>query len=110
MVLGGSVVFILDDVITIQNELNGALYGTAAIAGNPDTPVYRSKIQVYVDRGMAFPDLSVTLNRVRIAWSDESGAWGVAKLDPAKKYHVVTHDPAGQYDPVIKLNLVPSVD
>ena len=31
-------------------------------------------------------------------------------LDPARKYHAIAYDHTGQYDPVIKLNLIPTVD
>ncbi|MCK2088100.1 hypothetical protein MXC99_07900 [Thauera aromatica] len=43
-------------------------------------------------------------------WADESGNWEVRNLDPALKYHVIAYDHTGVHDPVIKMNLVPTVD
>ncbi|MDD3674979.1 hypothetical protein [Thauera propionica] len=43
-------------------------------------------------------------------WADEAGNWEVRLLDPAKKYHAIAYDHTGQYDPVIKMNLTPTVD
>lgn len=43
-------------------------------------------------------------------WADENGNWEVRNIDPALKYHAIAYDHTGQYDPVIKLNLIPTVD
>lgn len=88
----------------------GRLFGTTTIAGAPDAPV-RRRIQVVEKtenaHGHVFPALGVF---VTWAWADESGNWEVRNLDPALKYHVIAYDHTGVHDPVIKLNLTPTVD
>lgn len=88
----------------------GYLRGTTAIAGSPDTPV-RRRVQVTAATGNAhghiFPAVSTDTTWV---CADESGNWEVRNLDPALKYHVIAYDHTGVHDPVIKMNLVPTVD
>lgn len=86
----------------------GRLYGTAAIAGDPDTPV-RRRVQLFTSsnaHGQVFP----MTQYVDWQWSAADGAWAFSDLDPAQRYHVIAYDHTGQYDPVIKLSLVPTVD
>ena len=85
----------------------GVLTGTLMVAGAPDTPV-RRKMHVFESSsryGMPFP----TAVFVRNALSDVAGNWSVGQLDPSKKYGIIAYDHTGQYDPVIKINLTPSV-
>lgn len=89
---------------------NGYLFGSTAIAGAPDVPA-RRRVQVVRKTENAhdhiFPSGSIF---VTWTWADESGNWEVRNLDPALKYHVIAYDHTGVHDPVIKMNLVPTVD
>lgn len=88
----------------------GRVFGTTKVAGTPDTPV-RRRVQIIEAasnaHGHAFPALGALVTWV---WSDANGEWEVLRLDPAKRYHAIAYDHTGQYDPVIKLNLIPTVD
>lgn len=88
----------------------GRLYGSTKVAGAPETPV-RRRVQVVEARenahGHVFPTDGM---RSTWVWADEAGNWEVRLLDPAKKYHAIAYDHTGQYDPVIKMNLTPTVD
>lgn len=86
----------------------GYLSGTAKISGAPDVPVKRL-VQLFTSsnaHGTAFP----TAVAVDWQWSAADGSWRFDGLDPAQKYNVIAYDHSGQYDPVVKLNLVPSVE
>lgn len=86
----------------------GVLRGTTKIAGLPDVSVKR-RVQVFKSEnahGQIFP----TTEYVSWMWSSEQGDWEFSGLDPSLKYHVIAYDHTGQYDPVIKMNLVPTVD
>jgi|GEM_PF-3445971 len=89
---------------------SGRLFGTTKEAGSPDMPV-RRRVQVVSAGGNAhghvFP---VVASFSTWTWADEAGNWEVRYLDPALKYHVIAYDHTGQYDPVIKMNLTPTVD
>ena len=97
----------LDQIVA---PLSGRLYGTTSEAGSPNTPI-RRRVQIVSAEsnahGHVFP-AAVTL--ATWVWADENGNWEIGNLDPARKYHVISYDHTGQYDPVIKLNLVPTVD
>lgn len=86
----------------------GYLFGTTHTAGSPDTPVTRRVHLVAADnpQKLLFP-----AGRL-VAWklSDAAGNWRFDNLDPAKKYHVIAYDHTGVHDPVVKMNLVPSVE
>lgn len=88
----------------------GRLYGTTRQAGAPDVPV-RRRVQIVAAvsnaHGHAFPAVGSFATWV---WADESGNWVVRNLDPALRYHAIAYDHTGVHDPVIKLNLVPTVD
>lgn len=93
----------------VQTKLpGGRLFGTTKVAGLPDAPVRRRVQLVSTENpgGVIFPISTL------VAWffSDENGNWEANNLDPALKYHVIAYDHTGQYDPVIKMNLVPTVD
>ncbi|MCC4116343.1 hypothetical protein LLG90_13365 [Aromatoleum toluclasticum] len=45
---------------------------------------------------------------VRWMWSDPAGNWQFNNLDPAQRYGVIAYDHTGTYDPVVKLNLIPT--
>lgn len=87
----------------------GRMYGNVKEAGLPDQPL-RRRVMVAESRpnahGFPFPFTGPTF----WTWADENGNWEVLNLDPALKYHVIAYDHTGQYDPVIKMNLVPTVD
>lgn len=91
-------------------KLAGYLHGTTAIAGSPDAPA-RRRVQAMSSgsnaHGHIFPLVGALVTWV---WADESGNWEVRNLDPALKYHVIAYDHTGVHDPVIKLNLTPTVD
>lgn len=88
----------------------GRLHGTTKEAGSPDAPV-RRRVQIIAaennSHGHVFPNSN---SSVTWTWADEAGNWEVRNLDPTLKYHAIAYDHTGQYDPVIKLNLVPTVD
>ena len=50
-------------------------------------------------------------NAAPVKWmqSDADGNWEFRNLDPALRYHVIAYDHTGVHDPVIKMNLVPTV-
>lgn len=90
--------------------LQGRLYGTTREAGTPDSPI-RRRVQIVSAssnaHGHVFPQAPIFSTW---AWADENGNWEVRNLNPTLKYHVIAYDHLGQYDPVIKLNLIPTVD
>jgi len=89
---------------------SGRLYGTTKEAAGPGSPLMR-RVQVVSSEpnahGHVFPSASAFSTWT---WADENGNWEVRSLDPSKKYHVIAYDHTGQYDPVIKMNIVPTVD
>lgn len=98
-------------VIRIQSVVAvGKLFGTTKVAGLPDSPV-RRRVQIVQAgqnaHGLAFPTLGSTISW---KWAGNDGAWQFDGLDPGLKYHVIAYDHTGVHDPVIKLNLVPTVD
>ncbi|NMG56642.1 hypothetical protein [Aromatoleum aromaticum] len=104
-----SLLTILAKTVTLKPLVRpGALFGSTTIAGTPEAAVPR-RVQLFVSQnahGQVFP--SNTL--VDWCWSDAAGDWHFDNLDPTKKYHVIAYDHTGVHDPVIKLNLVPSVE
>lgn len=40
--------------------------------------------------------------------SDTNGQWEVRGLNPSSKYHAISYDHTGEYDPVVKMNLIPT--
>lgn len=96
--------------IQVVAPLPGVLAGTTAVAGSPDMAVQR-RVQLFVSgtlnaHGQVFPTTTI----VDWIWSDAAGRWEFRGLDPAKTYGIIAYDHTGQYDPVIKLGLVPSVE
>lgn len=88
----------------------GVLSGTTAIAGLPDAPV-RRRVQIVEATSNAHAHVFPTVGEfVAWTWAGDSGEWSFDRLNPASRYHVIAYDHTGQYDPVIKLNLVPTVD
>jgi hypothetical protein len=85
----------------------GFLEGTTVVAGSPDAPVQRLVHLLSTEEFRAtIPQGCVILDW---QWSSTSGAWRFEPLDPAKLYHVIAYDHTGTYDPVVKLNLTPTV-
>lgn len=103
-------VTILNRGITKLIAPQGVLLGTSRISGAPGEPA-RRRVQIIEAVGNAhghvFPNASATVTWV---WADEKGEWEVHNLDPEKKYHAIAYDHTGLFDPVIKLNLIPTVD
>jgi len=89
---------------------NSRIFGTTKTAGNPDAPV-RRRVQIVEAsanaHGHVFPSVGAFSTWT---WADENGNWEVRNLDPNLKYHAIAYDHTGQYDPVIKMNLTPTVD
>lgn len=96
-----------DDVIIVDIRPPGFLHGSTAVAGSPNTMVPR-RVQVFLP-GSARGVLPAAELAATTA-SDVAGAWYVDGLDPTKKYAVIAYDHTGRYDPVVRLNLTPSVD
>lgn len=86
------------------------LFGTTKISA-PTEAVVRRRVQVVSAgnnaHGHVFPAVA---SFSTWTWADENGNWEVRNLDPTMKYHVIAYDHTGQYDPVVKMNLVPTVD
>lgn len=94
--------------VWVGRARNGTLSGTTKTAGVPDVPVL-SIVQLFqsdAPGGYALPNATL----VDRAQSDASGSYQFKNLDPARKYNVIAYDLTGQYDPVIKMNLIPTVD
>lgn len=87
---------------------NGRLWGSTVTAGAPDAPV--SRVVHLLSGASARGMIGSNASPVRWMQSDAQGNWQFDRLDPAAKYHVIAYDHTGQYDPVIKMNLVPTVD
>ena len=89
---------------------SGRIFGTTREVGVPDSPV-RRRVQIVGAapnaHGHVFPALA---SFSTWTWADENGNWEVHDIDPTLKYHAIAYDHTGQYDPVIKLNLIPTVD
>ncbi|ENO82079.1 hypothetical protein B447_05058 [Thauera sp. 27] len=94
----------------VPEPLPGRLFGSTKIAGSPDVPI-RRRVQIVSAvsnaHGHVFPNSE---SSVTWTWADEDGNWEVQNLNPSLKYHVIAYDHTSVYDPVIKLNLVPTVD
>jgi hypothetical protein len=86
----------------------GVLYGTTAVAGFPDATVQRRVHLVLADN----PQRLLLPGARLVAWkfSDAFGNWHFDGLDPTLRYHAIAYDHTGVHDPVIKMNLVPTVD
>ncbi len=93
--------------------LFGRIFGTVKEAGKPDSPIER---RVFLspsanssfgyglyDAFRPFPTQAVFSN-------PSDGSFEFTGLNPILKYHVIAYDHTGQYDPVVKMNLVPTVD
>lgn len=87
----------------------GRLYGTTAIASAPDAPV-RRRVQIVKSVSNAHGHMFPSVGVATWVWADEGGNWECRYLDPAQRYHVIAYDHTGVHDPVIKMNLVPTVD
>lgn len=105
-----STVFVGRVAVGFPNLSVARLYGSTKLAGLPDAPI-RRRVQIVSAEsnahGHVFPSVAFFSTWV---WADESGNWEVSGLDPARKYHAIAYDHTGQYDPVIKMNLIPTVD
>ena len=96
--------------IQVVPPLPGVLRGTTAIAGTPDVAAPR-RVQLFASRGLNAHGYVFPTNRiVDWCWSDAAGNWEFTGLDPEARYGVIAYDHTGVHDPVIKLNLVPTVD
>lgn len=92
-----------------QVELfKGVLRGTTKTAGNPDAPVAR-RVQLFeATAGQVLANQATAMCTTTVSGAD--GEWEATGLNPALKYNVIAYDHTGQYDPVVKLNLTPTVD
>lgn len=87
-------------------EYTGYLAGLVSIAGTPDSPASR-KIHIFTHESAGLFPLPTAKGW---AWSSPDGGYRFDRLDPALRYGIIAYDHTGQYDPVIKLNLIPTVD
>ncbi len=105
-----STVFVGRLAVGFQNLFVARLYGSTKLAGLPDEPI-RRRVQIVSAETNAHGHVFPTVASFSTwTWADENGNWEVRNLDPALKYHAIAYDHTGQYDPVIKLNLIPTVD
>lgn len=86
----------------------GRLFGTTKNAGAPDEPATRRVHLLNAEVQSLISVQATPLGETTI--SSDSGYWEFKNLDPSKKYHVIAYDHTGQYDPVVKMNLIPTVD
>lgn len=87
---------------------SGRLFGTTKTAGTPDAPASRL---VHLIRGTPAIRGMLVGDSTPLQWvqSDTQGNWEFGLLDPSLRYHVIAYDHTGVHDPVIKMNLVPTV-
>mgnify|MGYP001296124606 CR=1 FL=1 len=91
----------------IDDGLIAYLEVDTVVAGLPDQPVPR-RVQLFVApnaHGTAFPSATLIATQV----TDAAGRCRFEHLDPALRYGVIAYDHTGEFDPVIKTNLIPSV-
>lgn len=100
--------------VTLASEFAfGRVFGTVKISGLPDAPVMR-KVFLISDQnndgrfGIHNPTLPVPAQAVLSDPVD--GSFAFSGLNPSIKYHAIAYDHTGQYDPVVKMNLIPTVD
>ena len=94
----------------VPPQFEGRIFGTTKEAGSPDTPI-RRRVQIVSAESNAHGHLFPSTVAFSIwTWADENGNWEVRNIDPARKYHAIAYDHTGQYDPVVKMNLIPTVD
>lgn len=101
--------FFLENVtVTTGGLRRGRLSGTTAIAGAPQVPTARL-VQLF-EREFSTQMFFRASKIVAEVISDAAGVWSVEQLDQTKRYAAIAYDHTGQYDPVIKINLIPTVD
>jgi hypothetical protein len=88
----------------------GALHGTTAVAGAPDTLVSR-EVLLFLERSarpfsIAFGILELVDHKVSAA----DGSWSFSNLNTAMRFTVIAIDSSGVYDPVVKSGLVPTAE
>lgn len=96
-------------VLLIGNDnLTAVLTGTTGYVGPPERvgSCLVQLLQADTVRTRMFPFSAL----IRQQLSGPDGSYTFDRLDPAKRYDVIAYDPTGQYDPVVKMNLVPTVD
>lgn len=88
----------------------GVLYGTTRVpnpSGTPaELPVSRT-VDIYEGEYLRPFALSAAQLVARTK-SDAAGNWRVEGLNRDRHYSVVAYDHTGGYDPVVKINLIPS--
>ena len=88
----------------------GVLYGTTRVpnpSGTPaELPVSRT-VDIYEGEYLRPFALSAAQLVARTK-SDAAGNWRVEGLNRDRHYSVVAYDHTGEYDPVVKVNLIPS--
>lgn len=73
---------------------------------NPSPASWRVDVVASTD---GIPTLRAGLQLAGWLWGSSSD-WKIGHLDVSRKYHAIAYDITGQYDPVVKMNLVPTVD
>lgn len=91
-----------------SKSFSGRLFGTTKNSANPDAPVKRRVHLLVADSAMLISIPRFDMGEIVV--SSDSGEWEFQGLNPLRKYHVIAYDHTGQYDPVVKMNLVPTVD
>lgn len=105
---GSAIIDVSSPILVKNTGGNAVLSGNTLYAGTPDAPVARV-VQLFEGDSFAAARAFPAARLVAQALSAQDGAWAFAKLDPTVRYHVIAYDHTGQYDPVIKLNLIPTV-
>ncbi len=88
--------------LAVQNR--GVLFGTTFVS--PSTPVSRL-VDVYRS-DFARPTALLFGTCVARTRSDAEGNWRVENLDLNGVYSAIAYDHTGEYDPAVKINLIPS--
>lgn len=112
MIVDGFVVGFPAGVLLVPGTLKtGRLFGTLSRDGTPPVPVH-ARVSIAPTEESAYRVLGAGSAPpvYGAATNPSTGAWEVRGLNPNRKYHVIAYDPTGQYDPVIKMNLTPTVD
>ena len=98
-----------DRVYAVGATPAGKLTGSVEFPSAAQTPV-SWKLRLF----FSYDNLDLMSGNLQIArWLNGNGTsatFEFRELDPNVKYHAIAFDLSGKYDPVVKTNLIPTVD
>jgi hypothetical protein len=100
---------IISQIVRVKGETRlGYLTGTTKNPGDlADMPV-RRVVQLFESAKQK--DVFITQKAlIAQTWSSPDGIWRFDGISENKRYAVIAYDHTGQYDPVVKINLIPTV-